>query len=154
MTHITLNTGHSVVQSHRSIQPGTLDLMSVLLPDGGNLGKISPQLSAFRVKIESDPYGAYFSIYRGSEAIVRCAACWSQEHSQTWWESLERVYLQLSDDDPAGMAARECPEMPESTPWLGVVILHDISHQTRNNIEWLGDFEHCLARLLMREAGQ
>ena len=61
------------------------------------------------------------------------------------WTELERLYLMVSDKNPLAMAATHAAAQPESTPWLGVILLPSLSIQTKETIRWLGDLETCMA---------
>lgn len=153
MLHLTLNTGHTVVQPRSKVLPGTLEAMQVLLPAGGNLGKVAAMFSAFRVKITQARGVAAFTVYRGREPIVLNVVCWDAAAAVDAWASLESTYLQVSETGATLGLGSALPERPATTPWLGTVLLPAMAMLIRDDIGWLGDFEHCLAVLLSERVG-
>ncbi len=147
MTHLTLNTGHSVEQPD-SGPSGVVESMRSLLR-GGSLGLVAPNLAQFRVEVFRDAGGAVFTVFRGSDPIVMCGVASERESADEIWMSLEQVYLTLSDSYPAEMAARHSPEQPSSLPWLAVMLFPTIALQPAGTMDWLGDFERCMAWALL-----
>lgn len=145
MTHVTLNTGHTVVQPRSKVLPGTIEAMQVLLPKGGNLGKVSPVFSAFRVDITPSVGTAAFTVYRGSELLVLNIVCWDATLSAKAWSLLESNYLKVSEKSWGVPLGQALPEQPATVPWLGTLLLPGLAMLTRDDVGWLGDFEHCLA---------
>jgi len=145
MTHVTLNTGDTVTQPRSKVLPGTIEAMQVLLPAGGNLGNVAAMFSAFRVEITKDSGAAAFTVYRGREPIVLNVVCWDAAASAASWASIEHTYLRLAEVGQNHLLGVALPERPATTPWLGTVLSPFIGTLIRDDILWLGDFEHCLA---------
>ena len=143
MLHYTLNTGHIADQPDAG-PPGLYDLMAPLLK-GGSVGKVVPALSAFRIKVMRAQGAAIFSVWKGRAPLVTCGLALKIDTSGPVWTELERLYLMVSDKNPLAMAATHAAAQPESTPWLGVILLPSLSIQTKETIRWLGDLEMCMA---------
>lgn len=142
MLHYTLNTNHIYVQEDykRGIGP----LMAPLL-DGGNLGLVAKQLSAFRVTVTRCKGGGLFTVWRGQEPLMTCGVALAAAAAAEVWPAVEKLYLDLSDRDPHKLDARHEAKEPASTPWLAVVILPSLAMLTQSDMSWLGDFERCMA---------
>ena len=41
------------------------------------------------------------------------------------------------------------PDMPAKAPWLATLILPGIANLTRDDIQWIGDFEKCMAATIL-----
>lgn len=66
------------------------------------------------------------------------------------WEELERLYLELGDAMTAS-GFNAAPEMPETVPWLAVILMPHIANQSRSDLGWIGDFERCFAAAILRD---
>ena len=149
MIHYTLNTGHVIEQPNQG-PLGVYEIMAPLL-DGGNVGKVAPSLSAFRVDVARAPGGALFIVWRGREPLVICGLAMTAETSGPVWAELERLYLMASDKNPDMIATIHVAVQPKETPWLGVVLLPGLNFLTLKDAHWIGVFERCMAWTLLRD---
>ena len=64
---------------------------------------------------------------------------------EAYWKLFEDLYLETTDQCPVDWVM---PPKPPSAPWLAVVLLPGIATDT-DAAHWLGDFERCLAWLII-----
>jgi hypothetical protein len=64
----------------------------------------------------------------------------------SYWKLVEDIYLSITDKAPIDWVL---PEKPISTPWLAVILLG--IHLEVEAAQWLGDFERCMAWLLLED---
>lgn len=108
--------------------------MRPLVSAGG--GQI-PVLPAFRVEI---PHPHAFTLFRGREPIVACGI--GRGASEIWDRLVtlqENIGIAVDKSPPAGL-------------WLAVAILPSMIMLSREDIGWLGDFERCMAAVMLEAA--
>ena len=108
-------------------------LRPLVLSGGGQL----PVLRAYRVEI---PHPHAFTLFRGREPIVTCGI---GRGASEIWDSLVTLQEQI------GMTV---DKSPPAGPWLAVAILPSMLALTPDDIGWLGDFERCMAAVLLEVA--
>lgn len=127
--HITLASGDVATHRLDMIQPAVLATCRALLPHGGPI----PGCHPWRVELQPP----VFTIYRGQEPVLTCGyGCGNDDH----WHDLVALQERFT---PAKPSAAPC------TQWLAVVLLPGITHVSRDDLGWLGDFERCLAAALL-----
>ena len=131
------------------VAPATIKAMRPLLPRGGSLGAVSPQFGAFRVEIASGPGAAAFTLYRGRDPIAMSCVAWTNDGQIRAWKESEALYFQLSEQLPISMGGGEAPDMPTTLPWLVSLILPGAHAQPDGVMDWVADFEQCLAATLI-----
>ncbi len=146
--HLTVNTGDAVDQDPGDVSD---DAISALVPLVKRGGPLPAPLGAFRVEIvrETIVPAAVFKVHRGPDLIMVCWLCWDIAVGEAIWGEVFDTYLKVTallPEVPAESAA-----MPDSIPWLAVMLLPGITQQTQDNIAWLGDFERCMAFAILHE---
>lgn len=136
LLHVTLNTGDVYHRPPSALSSEILATLRQLLESGGPI----PPAHAFRVTVGRSPGAASFAVLRGQEPITLSVVCWDPAAAAATWDSIERQYLHIAE-----RAGGALPEMPGETPWLATLILPPIQNQPRHEIEWLADFEGCMA---------
>jgi len=134
MIHLTLNTGHARITKRAEIDDSVIRKMKPLLVTGVHpLRKFHKEFRDYRVMVTSPKStGMLATIYRGKVPILMMGVAGEESHAKEVWESLAETYE---------FALKEhAPMRPKSTPWLGAAIL-----RPDDAMDWLGDFERCLA---------
>jgi hypothetical protein len=150
LTHITLNTGHTVALPRPD--GDALDALALHLGAADDLGTVHPKFRGWNVDPAFEPGlgAAAFSVRFGAIPAVECMACWNDAEAERAWTSIENLYLDMSDSRAEMMAAKALPERPTKTPWLAAVLLPTIVvvpfAPVAGNI---GELERLVAWLLM-----
>ena len=134
LSHITLTTGHLSVHRLDTLDPAAVAACRALLPSGGPV----PGFPAFRVEI----HGPLFTVYRGREPLVSCGLGRGRDAT---WERLSALDAQFR----GLMGASQPIAPPPAGPWLAVAILPPLGLLTGSDVQWLGDFERCLAAAIL-----
>lgn len=125
--HITLATGQDTVHRLDTLDPAAVDACRPLLVAGGPV----PAFPAFRVT--SVEGGRVWTLYRGADPIVTCGhGAGTADPTWTKLADLQARFMPVTAAAPAGR-------------WLAVVLLPGLLTTARTDIEWLGDFERCMA---------
>lgn len=126
--HVTLATGHVAIHRLDTLDTGAVDACRALLPHGGQV----PGFPAYRVEI----HGPLFTIYRGREPLVTCATGNGQSDVWECLVELQSKFCPVKADAPKGR-------------WLAVALLPSLVNTPQADIQWLGDFERCLAAAML-----
>lgn len=149
MIHFTVNTGQRVTQNLDQVPAIALDPLRPLLAAG--VGQLPAPLAAYRVEIDRDEGCTVFSIFRAREPLPTCGLAWTEAGADEVWPALEELYLNMSVAVAfEGMDSE--PNRPASLPWLAVVFMPLILFPAGDDIRWFGDFELCLAAVILKRA--
>lgn len=153
MTHLTLNTGHSMTVPPGKVGREAIRLLSHMVSKGGDM---IPRFSPWRAVIARSEGCASFDIRRGrDQLVVLNAVAWTHAGAVEAWAILERHYLNVSDAlAHQGLALDlEMPEMPAALPWLVTWILPTATQIANpNDLGWMADFEQCLAATIIQKS--
>lgn len=151
MEHITLNTGHSVPSQKSEVADEIIALVQrELLP---RAEFAIPGVGAgWCVKLSRRDTASVFSIYYFGTPVVTCGLAIDAQASDLVWPELKHLHS----------LARGCltkipsdwrieSRQPRSVPWLGVVLLPTVTIVPPEDMDWLGDFERCLAWAIIDE---
>lgn len=146
MTHLTLNTGHSAERD--PCDPRALAFLRPLCFKGGPV----PAFAGFRVEVGHGEGCASFSVHRGRDLITFSMVAWTGDGAANAWREIESLYFRMSDQAPQMFAASAAPDMPASLPWCTTLLLPGMAAQRTQDLEWIGDFEGCMAEALIAAA--
>lgn len=145
IVHLTLNTGHSRITDLGEIDDVVFEVLGPLVHQ--TIFEI-PNLAPWRCKVRLLGGGALFEILRGSDSAVICGLAWDDALAANIWAGLETFYFRLGD---AGLIEGEYVLMPMRAPWLAVILMPGLATSTMQDIGWMGDFERCMAHVMLRE---
>jgi len=151
LIHLTMTTGHVLEQPREVVEEPAIKLLRPIVRAKG--GAI-PFFAPWSVNISQETGFAFFDIKRGKDMVVAGLVCWKQDRAEEAWGNIERLYLTISDK-MRGMISESTsamPEIPKRTPWLAVIILPSLATTAKSDVDWLGDFERCLAWAIIEEA--
>lgn len=138
LAHLSLNTCHMRDSPRSEVGDDIIDMLRPLVrATGGPL----PRLAGYVLGIDRDGRDAVYTISSVVGADdpepVPLITCWlAVEHPARVWASV-----------PSAVAG---VEMPESTPWLAV-LMHPTALLRPEALGWLGDAERCIAWALIEE---
>jgi hypothetical protein len=149
LNHITLSTGHIARTQRSDVAPAVTKLLADWLPDAINSGKAHPlpvpELSHFSAQVfvqagalvvtVSAPVGPHEQgkPHAGQAMpLITMGVAQRSRQSADLWSMLINAF-------PA-VRGLEAP----GTPWLAVAVHPSIASYT-GPVEWLGDFERCIA---------
>lgn len=143
--HLTLNTGHSVPSPRSEVSDEIIALVQrELLPRSESA--IPGVGAGWKVKLSRLGTAQMFDIHYFGTPVVSCGLATDTEAADLVWPQLRNLHSH----------ARGCletlpsewpfePVKPRSVPWLGVVLLPTVVMVPPEDLDWLGDFERCLA---------
>lgn len=150
MIHYTLNTGHTRVSPRSEVSDDVIAMLQPMFAGLPELGEhlipntdlwVSPTVGSPRRGLMLAP------IYRKTGGIhhnVAWVGVCDKPSDTDAWDCIERLYLGLTDEGQLAAADLAPPRKPASTPWCAVIL---DTHSAKNieQMDWLGDFERCLA---------
>lgn len=143
MLHYTLNTGHSRESPRSEVSQAAIDLLTPMLA-GGEFP--IPGTSAM-VSVDTDGPMLCALVYlvRGSEEIHLVQIVVNDmDDDDALWALVESEYLHDTDTGPLATCDMAPPKKPASVPWCAITLDLDSASEIEQ-MEWLGDFERCLA---------
>jgi hypothetical protein len=153
MHHVTLNNGHTRWSSREEVDPEVLGLLAPM----ARSGRHPIAQTDCHVSVTSLPGVALFTVEAPPvpelpatpyAPLATCAVIWTTEHEQQVWESMEKLHLQIAESGDGAMLASGAlaasPDKPASLPWLAIVLLPGSAFYPQH-MNWLGEFERCLA---------
>jgi hypothetical protein len=138
LIHYTLNTGHTRASPRSEVGNEIITLMTPWLEPGEY--DLPEQFPGHRVVVPLCEHGFGFTVYGGKAPLVTCGVADTDQAAAEVWPALESMYLKITDRQPFAGAGSQAPKMPVYLPWLSVVLVFPSPA-----VEWLGDFERCLA---------
>ncbi|MHB1308426.1 MAG: hypothetical protein ACYC23_15215 [Limisphaerales bacterium] len=126
--HVTLQTGPTATHRLDLLPAPMVAACRELLPHGGQI----PGFAAFRVEI----HAPVFTMFRGAAPLL--TAGWGQGPDETW-AALVELQQQFAE------VKATCP----ASRWLAVALLPGLALTARDDLDWLGDFERCLAAAML-----
>jgi len=146
--HYTLNTGRTVEQSRSSVHDEVIQVLLPMIQAGG--GPLPSPFSAYHVTLAGRTGAFAFTLWRGRDPVVLCGLVSDPSGEQQVWDAIEEAYLNLSDKHPALFAPAKAPVKPQCLPWLTCLMM--LATTPKIDLEWLGDFERCLAWALLESS--
>ena len=134
LNHITALTGQSVLHRLDTLNPEVVESCRSLLPHGGQI----PGLPAFNVQVTQN----VFTILRGREIPVVTCGVGNGRNDMDCWEAVIDLQKQFYPD-------RKITNPPKGR-WLVVAILPGIALTAKTDIDWLADFERCMAAAIIK----
>jgi hypothetical protein len=138
--HITLNSGHTRSSPRSEVTDEVLGMMRLLACRSGAFDV--PGQPGWRTHLTLESGAAVFDVRRADAPIIMCAVAWRAEGAAEVWTVLARMAVQFG--------VRKPPAMPAAVPWLGVLLL-PTAVAAREAMDWLGDYERCLAWAILEE---
>lgn len=71
---------------------------------------------------------------------------WNEQTTERCWQEFESAYLRFAGQFGIVSLSR-APEQPSHFPWLATIFVPNLDE---SRLEWLPDFEQCLALVLVR----
>jgi hypothetical protein len=140
LKHITLNSGHVRDSPRSEVADEVLDAVRLLVVKTGSFDV--PGQPGWRTNLTLDQGAAVFDVRQGNAPIVMCAVAWSTKNAEEVWAVLARMATQFGTPKP--------PSMPAAVPWIGVLLL-PTAVGAQEAMDWLGDYERCLAWAILEE---
>ena len=131
--HFTLATANRATHRLDTLAPHAIDACRALLPVGGIIPEVAPGWTVAVCE-------TVFTVFFGVLPIVTCGI---GEGADKTWESLCELQAKFA---PVVVST------PPATRWLGVVLLPGIAQLSRDDFDWLADFERCMAAAMLRPA--
>jgi hypothetical protein len=150
MIHVTLNTGNEAILQQGMIWPSIRQWFAPIIAAGG--GKLPGMEEGFRVEITPALGICTFSFFRDQEPLTVDVLCWSSNAADVAWQTMEKVYYDLSDKAPDSMMAIACPERPD-LPWLATLILSPFTRLLPEEAGYLGHLAACFGLMLHERYG-
>jgi hypothetical protein len=143
--HLTLNTSDTRKSYRSEVSDDSIESMREmrLLESEARL-----PFPGYTMKTTIEDKGAVFSVYKDTKPLVLCLLAVDSDDARSW-KVIEETYLKTTDKTPVNWAL---PEKPDSTPWLAVNLLGLHYDPEADHWHWLGDFERCMAWLLIEDA--
>jgi hypothetical protein len=140
--HLTLNTADTRKSYRSEVGADALEAMQ-------KMGLLEPEVHlpvghGYHLKTTTDEGGAVFTVFRDDIPLVHCLLALDANDDGGYWAVLEQMYLAVTDKISTESAF---PEKPASPPWLAVMLLG--LGYAPEAADWLGDFECCMAWLLI-----
>lgn len=155
MTHLTLNTGHSMNVPHGKVSEKAIHVLTPMVTKGGDN---IPFCAPWRTVISIEDGSAVFDIRKSDEHVILVnAVAWTKKGASEVWTSLRREYINTASKLASQGFAQslDLPEMPKTVPWLATWILpHASMFCELRDILWMADFEQCLAATIIRVAAK
>jgi hypothetical protein len=152
MLHYTINTADIFDCSQKQFQRSAIKTLRPIadraIAEGQTQSALPNSLSQYSVKITTVDGAAVFDTYSGGDLLNVNAVAWTADGAAEVWDLFESLYLRLSREFST-LSISRAPAMPDSLPWLTTLILP--SPQTIG-LNWLPDFEQCLALALIQAA--
>ena len=135
LNHITPLTGNSVLHRLDTLDADVVKMCESLLPIGGSI----PTLPAFNVQVTKN----IFTILRGGDMpVVTCGVGNGPEDMELWNSviDLQKMFAEeiKTDEPPKGH-------------WLTVALLPGLALTAKTDIDWLADFERCMAAAIINQ---
>lgn len=129
MNHYTLNTGHNRVSPRSEVLDEIIEMCQPwLLPGEHHL----PNPGGYRLVVPGVPAGWLGTVYQADVPICSIGVAANHEESAVIWSALMRMHDKIAyvGGDP----------VEPQPPWCSVLLI-----ASSPSIEWLGDFERCMA---------
>lgn len=162
LAHLTLETGDSRLSPRAEVAQAVIEGLRPLVL--GSHGEI-PSKPGFILRTTRTGTAAMFTVERdatprapwphGRCPIVTCGLAQTEEDARHVWDLLVKMHRNLY---PArGRSTRRTPEewrrqpltRPDTLPWLAVVAQPGLGLLRPADLDWLGDFERCVAWTLI-----
>jgi hypothetical protein len=140
LKHITLNSGHVRDSPRSEVADEVLDAVRLLVVKTGAFDV--PGQPGFKTHLTLDRGAAVFDVCIDDAPIVIGAVAWQTEYAATIWSALEIMAKQFG--------ATKKPTLPATLPWLAVLLL-PTAEAWGDAMQWLGDYERCLAWAILEE---
>lgn len=136
INHITLSTGHNRRSPKHEVGAVTIawlrPWLDKLLAGGVPLPLPEPSLAAYSASAHIEQGGLVMTVFAGADALVTFAVAARSRQSDPLW-----AYMTAQHGAAPGLAA-------PAVPWLAVALRPGlVAHSAA--IEWVGDFERCVA---------
>lgn len=136
INHITLTTGHLLRSSSAAVSAAVRDVLSPLIQQALEAGKPIPLpfdgLSNYTVEMHFLSGGLFATVYAGKSPLITMAVAQNPRQVVEMWEILVSNY-----------GAHPAAKRPEGL--MCAVSLHPALYCDFAALEWLGDFERCIA---------
>lgn len=140
--HLTLDSGHSVIQ--KSFSPHPLAL-AALMPQRGDsvLRHVPVPTNRYSVLATGDRNSGCFSVWKDEVLpLVLCTYCTDENRSTELFSKAVATYRRVLEDGVAFVDGAVLLKQP-SAPWLAVQLLPGLAVDPASTV-WLGDLERCL----------
>lgn len=132
LNHYTLNSDHNRVSPRTEVAAHVIDALTPLLVPGRHAIEQVPGYDAMVTAGD----GLMCTVFRGELPLVTFGVADTQPAANEIWGPLCEIYATLP-----GAKARTQPPLP----WCAVVIAGALLPVEHAALEWLGDFERCVA---------
>jgi hypothetical protein len=140
LRHLTVNTGHCVVQRQEELLSSTYEALKPMIH---NRGGVVPGLPEFRVGLDSIDDTHSIAILKSRESVILCALAAGPDGAIACWEDVLRATVPR-------FCLNTIPEMPTTIPWMAVVMLPSAFLLSPEELMLLGSFEGALGLAILR----
>ena len=151
LEHLTITTGHLRTGPRSEVADTIIAFVRTQLLPCTEFA-IPSVGDGWKLELRRKSMASMFSIYYFDTPIVTCGLAMDASASDLVWRQLMSLHSRSSgclETIPNDWTLE--PSKPRSVPWLGVVLLPTVAIVPPEDLDWLGDFERCLAWAIIED---